>query len=66
VWRRAGLGGCGKIEVMERGVGEEGLAAVRCYAAEIRFRAIRNSPEVSDERDGPNLTNWRGYYRVGT
>lgn len=36
-------------------------AAVRCYAAEIQFRSIRSWPEVSDEQDGPKLTNWRDY-----
>ena len=40
-------------------------AAIRCYAAEIVFRSIRDWPEVSDEKDGPNLPGWRGYYRIG-
>lgn len=39
-------------------------AAIRCYAAEIGFRSIRNWPEVTDEQDGPNLGAWRDYVRV--
>jgi hypothetical protein len=40
-------------------------AAVRCFEAEITFRSIRDWPEVTDEKDGPNLTGWRGYYYLG-
>lgn len=40
-------------------------AAVRCYAAEIGFRGIRHWPEVSEERDGPHLGQWRDHYRIG-
>ncbi|HEX6700569.1 MAG TPA: hypothetical protein VF101_07540 [Gaiellaceae bacterium] len=40
-------------------------AAIRCYAQEVVFRSIRHWPEVSDERDGPNLAGWRGYCRIG-
>jgi hypothetical protein len=40
-------------------------AAVSCYGNEIPFRMIRSWPEVDDERDGPNLAGWRGYYRLG-
>jgi hypothetical protein len=40
-------------------------AAVRCYAAEINFRAIRNRPEVTDEKDGPDLANWREFGVIG-
>jgi hypothetical protein len=39
-------------------------AAVRCYAAEIVYRGFRNWPEVSDDRDGPDLLRWRDYVRV--
>lgn len=39
-------------------------AAIRCYAAEISFRGIRNWPEVSDEEHGVNLANWRQHVRV--
>lgn len=39
-------------------------AAVRCYASEIVFRAIRSWPEVTDEKDGPHLERWRDYVRV--
>jgi hypothetical protein len=35
-------------------------AAVRCYADEIRFRVLRNWPEVTDEH-GPHLADWRQY-----
>lgn len=41
-------------------------SAVRCYAGEICFRGIRTSPEVSEERDGPDLERWDKYYLVGT
>lgn len=39
-------------------------AAVRCYSEEIVFRSIRAWPEVTD-KDGPNLANWKNYYRLG-
>jgi hypothetical protein len=39
-------------------------AAIRCYAHEVNYRGIRNWPEVTDEKDGPNLAGWRGYVRV--
>lgn len=39
-------------------------AAIRCYAAEVGFRGIRSWPEVTDEKDGPNLTGWRDYVRI--
>lgn len=39
-------------------------AAIRCYAQEISFRGIRGWPEVTDERDGPQLQRWRDYVRV--
>jgi hypothetical protein len=39
-------------------------AAIRCYAAEIIFRSFRRWPEVSDEKDGPQLDRWRGYHRI--
>lgn len=39
-------------------------AAIRCYAEEIWFRAIRNWPEVSDA-DGPDLSQWSDYHLVG-
>lgn len=38
-------------------------SAIRCYGAEVRFRTIRSWPEVSDD-EGPDLANWRGYYRI--
>jgi hypothetical protein len=40
-------------------------AAIRCYAQEIVFRSLRHWPEASDEEHGPNLAEWRDYYRVG-
>ncbi len=40
-------------------------AAVRCYGAEIQYRPLRNSPNVTDAEHGPNLNGWRNYYRVG-
>jgi hypothetical protein len=39
-------------------------AAVRCYAAEILFRSVRNWPEATDN-DGPRLDHWRDYARMG-
>ncbi len=36
-------------------------AAIRCYAQEI---SMRGWPEVTDERDGPDLARWRDYVRV--
>ncbi len=39
-------------------------AAIRCYAQEISFRGMRGWPEVTDERDGPDLARWRDYVRV--
>jgi hypothetical protein len=39
-------------------------AAIRCYAYEVGFRGMRHWPEVSDE-NGPNLAQWRDYYRIG-
>jgi hypothetical protein len=39
-------------------------AAIRCYAEEISFRGMRGWPEVSDERDGPDLARWRDYVRI--
>lgn len=39
-------------------------AAIRCYASEIGFRGIRAWPEVTDERDGPDLANWRDYVMI--
>ncbi len=39
-------------------------AAVRCYASEITFRPMRHWPDTSDEKHGPDLKGWRGYYRV--
>lgn len=41
-------------------------SAIRCYGHEIAFRGIRSWPEVSDERDSPNLEHWDQYYLVGT
>lgn len=41
-------------------------SAIRCYASEISFRGIRRWPEVSDERDGPDLDRWDQYYLIGT
>lgn len=41
-------------------------SAIRCYASEISFRGIRSWPEVSDERDGPDLDRWDQYYLIGT
>jgi hypothetical protein len=39
-------------------------AAVRCYAAELAFRSFRSWPEVTDEKDGPDLAGWRNYVMV--
>ncbi len=39
-------------------------AAIRCYAQEISFRGVRGWPEVTDERDGPDLARWRDYVRI--
>jgi hypothetical protein len=39
-------------------------AAIRCYAAEISFRGIRNWPEVSDA-DAPDLASWQNYRLLG-
>jgi hypothetical protein len=40
-------------------------AAIRCYGWEVVYRSYRRWPEVSDEEDGPDLENWRGYYLAG-
>lgn len=39
-------------------------AAIRCYAAEIIFRSIRNWPEVTDENVGPRLSDWRNHHLI--
>lgn len=39
-------------------------AAVRCYAQEILYRPLRFSPAADDATHGPDLANWRGYYRI--
>jgi hypothetical protein len=39
-------------------------AAVRCYGAEVAYRPIRQWPDTSDAEHGPNLSGWRGYYRI--
>lgn len=33
-------------------------------AGRIDAQALRSWPEVSDDRDGPNLARWRDYVRV--
>lgn len=41
-------------------------SAIRCYAAEISFRGIRNWREVTDEDDGPDLERWDQYHLIGS
>jgi hypothetical protein len=40
-------------------------AAINCYAAEISFRVFRSWPGVTDEKNGPDLADWRSYCRIG-
>lgn len=40
-------------------------AAIRCYGQEIIYRSIRQWPEASDEKDGPDLNNWQSYHMAG-
>jgi hypothetical protein len=40
-------------------------AAIRCYGREIIFRPLRRRDGSDDDRFGPNLGGWRGYYVIG-
>ncbi len=39
-------------------------AAIRCYGQDIAMRPMRSWPDVNDAQL-PDLTGWRGYYRLG-
>jgi hypothetical protein len=39
-------------------------AAIRCYGQDVAMRPMRSWPEVTDAQL-PDLTGWRGYYRLG-
>jgi hypothetical protein len=39
-------------------------AAIRCYGAEVIHRFYRRWPDLADPEGGPDLGNWRGYYRM--
>jgi hypothetical protein len=54
VWPRARLGGCGKIEVMERGVGEEGLGKF----ARLQVEAARRDPRPGRKRGAMIADFW--------
>lgn len=39
-------------------------AAIRCYGQDVAMRPMRSWPEITDAQL-PDLTGWRGYYRLG-